>query len=401
MKISLGANRILTAGILIATSFLIHLWLFLADKIFSDAVSFGDLSLYNFWAYEVQNGSPIYGIGQDWVYPALAFLPIWLAGIPSAFSYELSWLAMVFLLNTSASLLLARPGKKFLSGSAASFVFLAGFLFLGPVAISRIDAVSVSIAVAAIYAVNRQFFGYAVGLLTIAGWIKIWPVAVFLALVASFKDKAKAFLVAGVISLAIIIFGLALGGSSVFSFISQQQVRGIQIESVLATPWMWLAKFDLSKIYFDSEVLTNQVTGPFVAEVASVTNLVLFVALAITFLLARVAIKAGRDPKEVFVIASLIGVLDLIVFNKVGSPQFMLWLLVPLVAGVYFGIKKIDFASWSVFLILLLTQLVYPVFYIQLLALEDLPLWALTLRNVLLVAVLVWANLRLTSKKSL
>jgi hypothetical protein len=48
--------------------------------------------------------------------------------------------------------------------------------------------------------------------------------------------------------------------------------------------------------------------------------------------------------------------------------------------------------------ILLLTQLVYPVFYIELLGLETISLGLLTARNLLLVALLIWASTQLLKK---
>jgi hypothetical protein len=161
---------------------------------------------------------------------------------------------------------------------------------------------------------------------------------------------------------------------------------------------MWLAKFGSANLFFDDVVLTNQVSGTFVQELASISNYVLFGALGITFFLAIRAIRAGRDRTQVFVLASLTGVLDLIVFNKVGSPQFMIWLAVVLVALVYFGVNKSKLPIALGAAILLLTQLVYPIFYVDLLGLETLPLGILTLRNLLLVALLVWANLQLSKK---
>jgi hypothetical protein len=79
----------------------------------------------------------------------------------------------------------------------------------------------------------------------------------------------------------------------------------------------------------------------------------------------------------------------------------MIWLAVPLVALVYFGITKSKVALAMGAGILLLTQLVYPVFYIELLGLEIMPLWLLTVRNLLLVALLIWANTQLLKKADL
>jgi len=119
----------------------------------------------------------------------------------------------------------------------------------------------------------------------------------------------------------------------------------------------------------------------------------------ITFLLALRAIRAGQNRKEVFALASLTGVLDLIVFNKVGSPQFMTWLAVALVALIFFEVRSTKTPLVIGVAVLFLTQLIYPVFYIELLGLETMPLWLLTIRNLLLVWLLVWANIRLAKTK--
>jgi hypothetical protein len=76
----------------------------------------------------------------------------------------------------------------------------------------------------------------------------------------------------------------------------------------------------------------------------------------------------------------------------------MIWMAVVLVALVYFGINKSKLALVVGAAILLLTQLVYPIFYLQLLGLETLPLGLLTLRNLLLVGLLIWANVQLSKK---
>jgi hypothetical protein len=403
MGTSVNQLVILRTSSLVAASFLVHLWALTASKLFPDAISFGDLSLYDYWAYQVDNGTGVYGLVTEWVYPALAFIPIWIAGALNLVSYEVSWLVVVFVLNTAAVLLLVRRERNggLFSGTYASWAFLSALLFLGPVAVSRIDSVSAALAILGLVAINRNSMGIAAALFTIAGWIKIWPVALFAAMIAVFKKRLQAIIVATTISASIIGIGLIAGGTKVFGFVLQQQERGIQIESVMATPWMWLAKFGSANIFFDDDILTNQVSGPLVQELAAVSNYLLFIALAITALLAIRAVRAGRNRTQVFALAALTGVLDLIVFNKVGSPQFMIWLAVPLVALVYFGVNKSKVALAMGAAILLLTQLVYPVFYIELLGLESMPLGLLTVRNLLLVALLVWANTQLLKKTDL
>ena len=393
--------KLLINTALIGTSLLVHLWAYTASKIFADAISFGDLSLYNYWSYMSNNGAGWYGFATDWVYPALAFVPIWLAGLVSGLDYEIAWLALVFILNTDAALTLVKKdnSSKPFAGTSASWGFLAALFAIGPVAVSRIDSVSAALAIFGLVAISRNHIVTAASFFTVAGWIKIWPIALFVAMISAVKQKAKAIYVALAISSLIVVTGLAIGGTTVFGFITQQQDRGIQIEAVMATGWMWLAKFGLAEIFFDEQILTNQVSGALVHELASVSNALMLLALTITFLLGLRAIRAGRNRNEVFALASLTGVLDLIVFNKVGSPQFMTWLAVALVAVIYFEVREIRIPLVIGGSILLLTQLIYPVYYLQLLGLEIMPLWLLTIRNLLLVWLLIWSNKRLASKK--
>ena len=401
MNAGIDQHKLARSTGLIGVSILVHLWALTASKIFSDAISFGDLGLYDYWFYMAANGSGWYGFVTDWVYPALAFIPIWLAGLVSVVDYEIAWLALVFVLNTDAVLTLVKKteSNKTYAGTSASWGFLLALFAIGPVAVSRIDSVSAALAIFGLVAINRNQIATASAFFTIAGWIKIWPVALFVSLLATVEQKAKAIYVALAITSSIVIVGLITGGNTVFGFITQQQDRGIQIESVMATVWMWLSKFGLAEVFFDEQVLTNQVSGVLVEEVASASNWLMLLALTITFLLALRAIRAGRNRKEVFALASLTGVLDLIVFNKVGSPQFMMWLAVALVALIFFDVKSIKTPLVIGVITLFLTQLIYPVFYVDLLSLETMPLWLLTIRNLLLVWLLVWANLRLSRAK--
>jgi hypothetical protein len=121
------------------------------------------------------------------------------------------------------------------------------------------------------------------------------------------------------------------------------------------------------------------------------------VALAITAFLAWQAARAGASYRSIMPVAVLTATLDLIVFNKVGSPQFVTWLAVPIILGVLFSAQKWRLPILAVVAIALLTNLVYPVFYQDLLNLNPNALALVTARNLLYIALLVWANIRLSS----
>jgi hypothetical protein len=121
----------------------------------------------------------------------------------------------------------------------------------------------------------------------------------------------------------------------------------------------------------------------------------MFFALAITAVLGVRAYTAGAERNAIFASVALTGVLDLIVFNKVGSPQFMSWLAVPVCAWIIFKLPKSKLLIIASSALALLTGLIYPVFYIDFINLGDLGLALVTFRNLLLIALLVWANIQL------
>jgi CBS domain containing-hemolysin-like protein len=111
--------------------------------------------------------------------------------------------------------------------------------------------------------------------------------------------------------------------------------------------------------------------------------------------LAWRAAKADAEPKLIFAMTSLTAVLDLIVFNKVGSPQFMGWLAVPIIAVVIFNLDGWRVPVVSGLALAATTYLIYPVFYLDLMGLGWLSIGLLTIRNLGLIALLAWANYRL------
>ena len=371
------------------------------SQLFPQVLPMNDVLLYGYWLQMMQTGDPIFGIQQNFVYPYVALVPMVLAKLLGGGAGILvGWSVLVALLNFFATAFLAKWGRGTAAGFAAAWAWVLFLFILGPAGVGRIDAIAASVAVVGLVAFASGRVGMAMVAFTIGAWVKIWPVA--LAAAAFFADKSKKAMtnsIAYTLS-AIVLFALFAGGnSSVLSFVFTQGGRGIQIESPIAMFWIWAAKLGVPDvgIYYDREIITNQVYGAFVDEVSALSTLVLVVALLITVALTWRASRAGADRNQIFALASLTGVLDLIVFNKVGSPQFMAWLALPLIALIFFKVNKSWFAVTSIFAIGVLTNLVYPVFYMDLMGLGDWSVALLTVRNVLLIALLVHANIRLSA----
>ena len=387
------------AAVWLSTAF-VHLWLIFEAQFNPQTAPFNDVNLYGFWVDQVNIGQGLFGISEPWVYPFLAFAPMVVAKWLGASSGILiGWVVLVGVLHAVALSAVIDWGRAGKPAVKAVGLYLLYLVLLGPVAIGRIDAIAAFFALLGVVQIQRNRGRFAMAFFTIGAWIKIWPAAAAIALFAAAKSKAQYFIAAISTSAAVLVVGVMLGGNEkLLSFFLMQSDRGLQVESILATFWVWAAKFGApgAGIYFDNQLVTNQVSGALTSEIAWLLGPVMIFALVITVFLALRAYRAGAETKHLFVATFLTATLDLIVFNKVGSPQFELWLAVPLMAGVLFELPKWRLPVAIGLAIALLTNLLYPIFYMDLMVLGWLGIAILTLRNALLVALLVWANLRLS-----
>ena len=198
---------------------------------------------------------------------------------------------------------------------------------------------------------------------------------------------------------ALVLIGLLLGGDqNMFSFIFLQSGRGIQVESTVAIFWLLQILFKIpgADVYYDNTILTFQVSGFGVTEVASLMTLVQFGALAITIFLGFRAKRSGVDANTLFAWMFLTATLDLLVFNKVGSPQYQLWVIGAAAFGVIAGTPKWKFVSILTLITSGLSWLIFPIYYGSLLDGETVGVTLLILRNLGVAAILVYANIQLT-----
>ena len=358
-----------------------------------------DVLLYGYWLQQMQLGDPIFGINQDFVYPYPAIGPMLLAKLFGGQAGILfGWATLVALLNSLAVGVLTSWGRAPKHFLLAALFWITFLLLLGPAGIARIDAISAAVAVLGLAALSKNRIALAVSLFTLGAWIKIWPFALAISAFIAGKRKLVVSASAIVVVAAVLIFAVAAGAnSSLFSFVFKQGSRGIQIESPIAMLWIWAAKLGIpdAGIYYDEEIITNQVYGTYVDLVSALMTPIMFLALGITVLLGYRAIRVGAEENDVFAAMSFTAVLDLIVFNKVGSPQFMAWLAIPMMALILSRAKNLWIPVSGLLLVASITNLIYPVLYMDLMALGDLSVGLLTLRNLLLIALLVHANLRL------
>lgn len=358
----------------------------------------GDITLvYRFWIENGQNADIWVGIDTAWVYPVLALVPMLIASLFGPDLYASTWLSLVMLVDAVAFAVLTRAGRD--RGLArVGWWWLAFLLLLGPVALGRIDAITVAVAMTGVLVLGSapRLAGV---LLAVATWIKVWPAALLAAAVLALRTRWRIAVAAAGTSVLVAGVALALGaGPNLLSFITQQAGRGLQVESPIATFWMWDAfatRSTRSLVYYDQGILTFQVVGPGTVTAAAVMTPVLAAATGLLLVLGWVAVRRGVAAAELLPPLMLAITTALILFNKVGSPQFVTWLAVPIVLGLTASVAGSG-ASFRVPVVLGLviaglTQAIYPYLYGQLLALDFTLLLILSARNVLYLALFAWA----------
>jgi len=359
---------------------------------------FGDVRYtYDAWVTNMIQGHNLLGINEPWVYPFIAEIPLWLAHFVWPADYMTGWFIVVVNVNMIMIAYLLGWGKAIERFKAAWF--LIGCIFLcGPVAIGRFEVFSLALCVIAAVSYVNQRESLSMQFFNLATWIKVSPLAALASgfVIADQKIKFVRNLLIGTV--VILLVGFLLGGnSSMFSFVGMQSGRGIQVESSIAILWLVQILFGIagSKIVYDNNILTFQVTGAGVNEIASIMTLVQFGALGITLWLGFRAKKQGVDKNTLFAWMFLTSTLDLLVFNKVGSPQYELWLVGAAVVGLIAGTKNWKFVTYLTLITSGLSWLIFPIFYGDLLDGKPFGVGLLILRNLGVIAVLVYSNQQL------
>ncbi len=360
----------------------------------------GDLPLYREWAKGAVQGTwPI--VDFSWVYPAGALLPIIAPIAFGPYLYQLVWLLMLAAANWLAIAAIAGGRLQRISAYPAAWYWLLSVLLLAPVSMLRLEGVAAPLAIAGLVWVSRRPV-VAGALIALATWIKVWPAAIAAAVIAVCRSRGWVAL-GGLGASALIIAGVvAAGGSAnLFSFLTIQGQRAPQLEAPIATPWVWATIWDMpgARIRQNYELATREVIGHgamAAGEVVGWLMIAAFVAIALLLLRARSTWVAGAPRVELaesrlVVLGAFAMTAALIVFNKVGSPQYMLWLAPIVVVGLL-----VDPVRWRVparwmAATSLLTTFVFPIFYMPLVRGDAFAASLLLARNVLLVGLFVWS----------
>nr|WP_276511514.1 glycosyltransferase 87 family protein [Curtobacterium pusillum] len=355
----------------------------------------GDVTItYRRWIETGHTSGFWVGIDEDWVYPILAIVPMAAAALGGVGSIGTGWLVLMVVLDAVACAFLWRF-RAF--GVRVVWWWLAFLLALGPIGLGRIDTVATVLALVGVaFVATRPAIASA--LFTAGAWTKVWPAALVGVLLLLRRGHRRGVLGSALVLTALIVLVDVLygGAAHLLSFVGQQTGRALQIEAPLATPFMWAAAFGVpgAAVYYDREILTFEVSGAGTHAAAAVSTPLMAVVVVVGVLLALRAVRRGAHRTEAAPLLALLFVAALVAANKVGSPQYIGWFAAPIVWGLVAGrpsARRFLPVAVAALPMALLTQVVYPGFYDQVLTVQPWVLVVLTLRNALEVGVLVWS----------
>lgn len=363
--------------------------------------AFSDTFIYRDWTSAGFRDENLAGGPSPWVYPVLALVPMAIAGLAGPGPFFFLWVLMITLLNGAALAKLTGWGRN-REAIPAGWWWLVFVFILGWLGFARVDGLTAPIVLIALaYGVSHPFI--ASTLLSIATWMKVWPAAVMLSLFTVVKQRAKV-VAAGILTSVLVIAVTAAVGQlpRLFNFLTQQGDRGMQLEATFTTPWLWLSVLHVggSRMYMNTDINSMQVDGPGTAFMSFLMQPLLALAAILVAALTFWALHNGKrtggaDRTELLLAGSLTMATAFVVFNKVGSPQFMVWLAPAVAVGLAHSWKEWRVPAAMLIAIGVATYLIYPLFYDALSHNNPWMALVLTVRNVLLVVLFCWSVRRL------
>ena len=275
---------------------------------------------------------------------------------------------------------------------------------IGPLSYLRFDMLPAVLAGGALLAARRK--PWVTGALTgLGAAIKLWPALLIGAFTSYRADRRPAGIAFVVVGFGLALISLIFGGwLRLISPLTWQSDRGLQVESIWATPLM-LARA-VKPDYWTVDMPRYQayeIFGSGVEAWVMISNIATLFGLALIILVTIRAFRYdGSTPVAIgFVIVAIVAIMT--ITNKTLSPQYLLWLGGPMAALLAFRPQAlpgeqpaINRMAGQLLILALLTQLVYPLLYDSYLGLQGhvmiiIATIVTTIRNLALVAFTVEA----------
>ena len=305
-------------------------------------------------------------------YPTPVVWILWLpygATLGSRIGYLIAFIVLMLALDAAFTRALYVTGGR-RHDHAIDFWLIFVFL-IGPLSYLRFDILPAVLAGGALLAARRR--PWITGALTgLGAAIKLWPALLIPSFLSYKPDRRSAGLAFVAVGFGLALVSLIFGGwSRLISPLTWQSDRGLQIESIWATPLMIVRAFRPRDWVVDmSKYQAYEIFGPGAETWVTISTVATLLGLAMIVALYLRAFRfGGSTPIAIgFVIMSTVAIMT--ITNKTLSPQYLLWLGGPMAAmllqrpdGSDAERRAVTRMSGHLLVLGLLTHLVYPLLY--------------------------------------
>ena len=197
--------------------------------------------------------------------------------------------------------------------------------------------------------------------------------------------------------LVILLPNLITGPANLAKLAEYHLNRGLQLESIYSTVLLVASKLGLISVSVDFYSGSWHIISPAAETLARMSTYLLALALVIVYVLIYKQIRPGKSQFSRIGAYLLLVFLTLLIFSKVLSPQYIIWLL-PLLPLLFVGWRSL---IWTIFVLVgILTYYVFPIRYLDLIKLDTGVTIVLFIRNILIVLMAILTGLSLHRMKS-
>ena len=320
-----------------------------------------DVNLYYHWSRLLAHGLLPY---RDFPveYPPGVIPLMVLPRLHGLSAFRVEFVALSLLVDAGVLRLLRRGGAR----SGGCWVWVVAPLALGPIVWARLDMFVAALLVAAVIAFERDHVFRAGVWLAGAALLKAWPVLLLLVFAAIMPSGRRRLLGGAAVTAAgFVLPVLAWGGRpGLGSMLSVQTGRGLQLESVGASPLLLAHQFGAAeRVVFRHGAY--EIDGPGANLVAAGSTAIMAVAIvAVMVLLRRRSRDVGAAAAPVVLAVTAI----VLVTSKVLSPQYLMWAVAAVTVSIDAARRKRAWLWSATLAALLITQLEYPILYTWLVA---------------------------------
>jgi hypothetical protein len=350
------------------------------DLYAAGGVTFDVVAVYQHWAESVISAGNAAYSNVAIEYPPGSLPFIFLPELISPEHYLPTFVTMMVVVD-----LVGFVGLYFLARRWGSmqgpWLWALAIPLLGPLSYTRLDLVPAVLLIWAFEFATRKEWGVTGGLMGFAALAKVYPALIIPSALIMAKRK-KRFLAGIVVAVGLPLLPLLGSIDSIWnSVVIYHMNRGIQVESIWGS-----ALFVNHLLGRHVQLVSDFGAWHFHVPDPMIENMAFLLTLGAVALTIRWAYKSTeKSPQRLAVMAFTVLLLSISV-STVFSPQFMLWLIGGGATVACIASGRVHLAPFLLLPAALLTQIVFPFNYSELLGFEPLAVWTLVIRNVLVLS---------------